>query len=380
MVVTARDVQAPRSAAVRTLKTLSRTFPSVGQHLAVLDGLRGIAVLIVILSHASLIDIDMVGIDMSGTGKAGVWLFFVLSSFLLMHQFLQLDASHSLNGRAWARYGWRRLVRIYPLYLVFLLACWLLPVATLMGPMSLGDVLAHLALVEGRWHTWSIAVEVKFYLMLPLLVLAYIHVARRSLAWATVLLAVGVALREWLAPEFDVDALRTYVAIFMVGSWAAIAHHHLSRRQLPVQLRIAAGIAAAALSLLAIAMTPSLWSLIIGKAVALQHWHRSYTLFAALWAALVLCLLHGPRLLQAIFAWVPLRVLGVVSFSAYLWHGIVLANLGWVPAGISPVARAALVFGSIVVVAAASYLLIERPFLVRGQRRAMPGAVVHEVQ
>lgn len=372
MVVTAQDLQAAGPAAAPgALRALSRTFPSVGRHLAVLDGLRGIAVLIVILSHASLLDIHMIGIDMSGTGKAGVWLFFVLSAFLLMHQFLQLDAAGTLDARAWTRYAWRRLLRIYPLYLVFLLVCWLSPLADLMGPMSSGDVLRHLAVVEGRWHTWSIAVEMKSYVLLPLLVLAYVHVARRSLLLATLLTAAGVALREWLAPPFDVDALRTYVAIFLVGSWAAVAHHHAARREWPARVRTLAGATAIAVFALAFAMTPSLWSLVVGRTLPLQHWHQAYTLFAALWATLLLCLLQGPRLLQAVFAWLPLRVLGVVSFSAYLWHGLVLANLGWLPDGAHPAVRGALVFGAIVVSAALSYLVIERPFLVRRSRASV---------
>lgn len=374
MVVTAQDLQATGPAAAPgALRALSRTFPSVGRHLAVLDGLRGIAVLIVILSHASLLDIHMIGIDMSGTGKAGVWLFFVLSAFLLTHQFLQLDAAGTLDARAWTRYAWRRLLRIYPLYLVFLLVCWLSPLADLMGPMSAGDVLRHLAVVEGRWHTWSIAVEMKFYVLLPLLVLAYVHAARRSLLLATALASAGVALREWLAPPFDVDALRTYVAIFLVGSWAAVAHHHAARREWTARMRTLAGAAAVAVFVLAFAMTPSLWSLIVGRAVPLQHWHQAYTVFALLWAALLLCLLQGPRLLQAVFAWLPLRVLGVVSFSAYLWHGLVLANLGWLPEDAHPAVRGAMVFGAIVVSAVASYLLIERPFLVRRSRAATAG-------
>ena len=348
------------------LRALSRTFPTVGRHLAVLDGLRGIALLLVVFSHSSLLGIHMVpGVDMSGTGKVGVWLFFVLSSFLLMHQFLHLDASGRLDGRAWWRYALRRVLRIYPLYVVFLLVCWLAPLKTLMGPMTGADVLRHLAVVEGRWHTWSIAVEVKYYLLLPLLVLLYLHVARRRFALATLLAAAGIVLHAWWTPTFDVDALRTYLPIFLTGSWVAIAHHHLAHHAPPPRRTRtwAAAAVAAALFALLMAMTPSVWGRLHDTVLPLSYWHRSFTLFGLLWGAFLLCLLQSPAWLQRGFAWLPLRVLGVVSFSAYLWHGPVLANLGWLPFAHGSIAQAVVLFLALLLVSVASYFVIERPFL-----------------
>lgn len=350
---------------------LTRTFPSVGSHMAVLDGLRGLALLLVVASHGSNMGLHFVpGVDMSGTGKTGVWLFFVLSAFLLMHQFLHLDERGRLGAGAWWRYAWRRVLRIYPLYTVFLLACWLVPMQHQMPPMSARVVWDHLTLQDAVWHTWSIAVELKYYLVLPLLVLGYIHVARRSFWAATVLLVVGLAAREWASPDFHVFYLRTYIAIFLVGSWLAVAHHHLGRHpEWSDRLRVPAALLALALFALAMAMTPSLWSMLRGAPVAKDHWHQAYTLYALLWGGFVLGLLHAPQWLQAVFGWLPLRVFGVVSFSGYLWHALVLENLGWLPFRIGSPAAAITVMAVIVLLSVVSYAVIERPFLRIGQRR-----------
>lgn len=358
----------------RPLGALTRTFPSVGAHLAVLDGLRGIALLLVVASHGSIGGLYFIpGVNMAGAGKTGVWLFFVLSSFLLMHQFLQLDAQGRLGARAWGRYALRRVLRIYPLYTVFLLACWLLPLRHQMPPMSAEEVWGHLTLQRGYWLTWSIVVEFKYYLVLPLMVLAYLHVARRSFWAATVLAAAAVGAREWLAPEFHVFQLRTYVAIFIVGSWVAVARHHLLRHP-DWAARVAgpAAFAACALFALAIAMTPSLWSQLWGVPVAQTYWHQSFTLYAIIWGGFLLALLQSPGWLQAGFGCLPLRVFGVVSFSGYLWHALVLENLGWLPFPAGSAAAAIAVMAVIVAISAASYLLIERPFLRLGLRRQQP--------
>jgi len=350
---------------------LTRTFPSVGAHMAALDGLRGIALLLVVASHGSHMGLHIVpGVNMAGTGKTGVWLFFVLSSFLLMHQFLHLDARGRLDGREWWRYAYRRVLRIYPLYIVFLLACWLLPLQHRMPPMSAQEVFDHLTLQRAYWLTWSIAVELKYYLVLPLMVLLYIHVARRRFWAATAMVAAAVATREWLDPPFHAYYLRTYIAIFFVGTWVAVARHHLGLHPAWAErLRLPAGVAACALFALAIAMTPSLWSLVQGVEVPFNRWHRSYTLYALLWGAFVLCLLQAPARLQAAFGWLPLRVFGVVSFSGYLWHGLLLDNLQWMPFAMDSYAAAATMLAVLVLISAASYALIERPFLRIGRSR-----------
>ena len=132
-------------------------------------------------------------------------------------------------------------------------------------------------------------------------------------------------------------------------------------------------------------MTPSLWGALRGTEVAFSHWHRSYTLFAVLWAAFMLCLLQAPAALQGVFGWMPLRVFGVVSFSGYLWHALLLENLDWMPFRLDRYPAAATMMAVLVVVSVISYALIERPFLRIGRARriaanAGPGAPATAVQ
>ena len=72
---------------------MSRTNPVQTNRIAGLDGLRGVAVLIVILSHMSIRDMYLApGLDFSGIGKSGVYLFFVLSAMLLASQMLNWNS------------------------------------------------------------------------------------------------------------------------------------------------------------------------------------------------------------------------------------------------------------------------------------------------
>jgi len=361
-----RHIDALRRIA-RLLRLLTRTFPSAGTHMAVLDGLRGIALLLVVMSHTSLMHLNLVpGLDMSGAGKIGVWLFFVLSSFLLMHQFIELDAKGKLDGRAWANYVVRRILRIYPLYLVYLLFCWLAPIQTYPDNLKPADVLLHLATLAGRAHLWSITVELRYYLLLPVLVVLYLYAMRRSFFAAAAATALAVSARDWLAPAFDRDGLLTYVSIFMIGSFVAVAHHHLSHRaawKAPATRQVLA-VAGLLLFFATVSTTPSIWAWLTGREIAVAYWHQSFTLFGLLWGAMLLALVNAAGWAQSLFGALPLRVFGVVSFSAYLWHATLLIHLARIPGlqtGSFPHAVAML--GGILLASIASYLLIERPFL-----------------
>jgi peptidoglycan/LPS O-acetylase OafA/YrhL len=131
-----------------------------------LDGIRGLAALIVVLGHCSNAGIHVIlDIDLSATAKIGVWLFFVLSAYLLasrlIDQFERGGGVHVVAG-----YAVRRILRIMPLY-----GALLLGLATF-GAMNAPTMIKHLALVEGSIHLWTIPVEMKFYAVLPVVALA----------------------------------------------------------------------------------------------------------------------------------------------------------------------------------------------------------------
>jgi peptidoglycan/LPS O-acetylase OafA/YrhL len=351
-------------------RSLARTHPSAGEHLAVLDGLRGFALLLVLASHLGLSGAHLVpGLDFSGSGKTGVWLFFALSSFLLMQQLLSLDAAGRLDVRAWRRYAARRVLRIYPLYVVFVLTCWLAPFPVYPAIADAAQVGRHLATLEGDGHLWSVAVEVHFYLLLPVLVLAWRYVLRRNVLAGLLAVAAVIAARHLADPPFDRDGLLTYLAIFMAGSGAALLHHHLRGKDWwrAPGTRHALAAVACAVAVLLVVLTPGIWNLLTGSAYPLDHWHRAFTPFALMSALLVLAAANAAPWARAVFGVLPLRVAGVVSFGAYLWHATLLASVGHAP-WFAGTLQAWVFVVATLLVSAVSYLVLEQPFLRIGTR------------
>ena len=340
------------------------------QHFDALDGLRGLAVLVVIVSHMSLYGIEPVpGFALQGSGKSGVYLFFVLSAFLLTRLLLEREPAAFADRRLWAGYALRRVLRIWPLFLVVLLASWAIVRAGLSPwpyKLQTPDLLQHLALREGQSVLWSIPVEFKFYLWLPLMALALAWMRARGwpLAVQAVPLAVALLLATWLWPPEEIGRqdvrLGPYLVLFFCGGFAAA----LDRRIAPGQ----AGRATAwwgALGLLALAAVvlsiPPVWAWATGGPEDPRMNHHRLLYFGFAWSALLLAVLHGPAWLRAPFTSVPMRVLGVVSFSAYLWHVPVIAQLRahgareWEGGALWTLA-------AIVLVSIVSFLVIERPF------------------
>ncbi len=335
---------------MRTLTAVKRSEP--------LDGLRGVAVLMVLLSHASNGGHDVLrGVDASGIGRSGVFLFFILSSFLLTSQVLERAG----GGVGWGRFALRRLLRVVPAYAVCL------GVYAALGEFSPRVASLHLVFLRGEAHFWTVPVEVLFYLSLPALGLALSALSGVA-ARAGVLIA-AIAVLSWLfppdyparAPDFTPNVL-PFMPVFLSGSLVAV----LAPRVASIRGGAGRGLACAGWigALGALSLTPSVASWIVGDVIPHRRFHLWFLEHAALWSlVLMACIVPAGAALRWALSWRPLTALGRISYSVYLYHALALALAAAHPLGgqggwVGPCAALlSLALGGL------SYALVERPFL-----------------
>ena len=353
--------------------------------IAAFDGLRGLAALIVVLSHTSNSGFYLLpGADFGGIGKSGVFLFFVLSAFLLTRPLLGVGWG-ALRPAQLGVFALRRVLRIYPLYALYLLAAvvtTLYAVPSVAGrptplpfPLDWTAFWRQMSLQDGFGVTWSIVVEFKFYFVLPFLATGMgVLLARGGRAWAVAGLAgVAVALAVWRrvsGAEFELLATLSYAELFLVGCLGAV----LSAREIGAGWRRLAGVAAAVAGVAYLLTIPSLHSALVAE-VAFSHFHEAILLFSAIWFAVVMWAQFDGPLAKALFANPPMRHLGDISFSLYLLHVPVLTVMQRLELGSA--LSAWLVLGVSVALSTVSYRLVERPLFRLGRRRAQqtPGVV-----
>jgi peptidoglycan/LPS O-acetylase OafA/YrhL len=174
---------------------LSQAIDYTGQvkHLKYLDSLRGIAILLVILVHSWIMSGHV--IPFFFIGQRGVQLFFIVSALTLM-----MSLHTRRDNRKWASYFVRRFFRIAPMFYLAMLGNIILtnsqgssfsPGEILLGAFMMhgfSPQLINVIVIGG----WSVAVEVMFYLALPL-----IFWLVRSLFSSVVLLGVTFSVCGW---------------------------------------------------------------------------------------------------------------------------------------------------------------------------------------
>lgn len=356
--------------------------------------------------------------------SAGLTLFFVLSGFLLYRPFAAAIARRT-EHQPISAYLHNRVMRIAPAYWVILLFTALvlgtasvrgptgeLGVGYLTNPLELGQVALLLqdyrpsTMVIGIGPAWSLAVEVVFYLVLPMLVLLAAGLARRSqgrrgrtlalLAPPVLLLLLGLSGKFTAAhllpagplagynPDWHSVVERSFWAqadLFAFGMFAAVLHVESSdgRIRLPAHWRkIAVGLAA--LVFIPCAAT-------IGSG---EHSYLLQNTGEALAIALVLAVIVIPGRQGAKPLWAvrllesrPFVAVGVASYSVFLWHypvilwlrenGLTAGGLGGLALNLALVA---IVTGAL---SALTYRYVERPALRRKRRSREPGAETQPV-
>jgi peptidoglycan/LPS O-acetylase OafA/YrhL len=335
-----------------------------------IDGLRALALLPVLLFHA--------GFETFSGGYVGVDVFFVISGYLITSIVLR-----SLGEGRFSIVDFyeRRMRRILPaLFLVLLVSfpfawAWMLPAD--MERYSAG--LASVSLFASNilfWrtsgyfdgtaelkpllHTWSLAVEEQFYLLYPLLFLLVWGRGRRAFVAVVAIGAViSFALADWsslLRPSATFYLLPTRAWELALGALAAV---YLSRHPAAT----GGPLVRAAASLLGLA-------LISFAVVAFDDgtpFPGRYALLPTLGTVLIICFATRETWAGRLLGSRVLVGIGLVSYSAYLWHQPLLAlarhrSLGHVE---WPLA-AGLLLGSLAL-AALTWKYVEQPF--RDRRR-----------
>lgn len=171
-----------------------------------LDTLRAIAVSLVVLHHYVLFVTDRPTFGWVGEiGWAGVDLFFALSGYLIGNQIFKAIAGG--EGLSLRRFYARRLLRTLPNYWVVLALYFLWPAFRGDGPLL--PLWKYLSFIQNHHlepgtafsHSWSLAIEEQFYMLLPALALLGAAVGRSLRgAWLAILLAfaAGMLTRDWL--------------------------------------------------------------------------------------------------------------------------------------------------------------------------------------
>lgn len=139
------------------------------QHIDALDGLRGLAALIVAVSHFTNETDFLDGILGHGAGQIGVMIFFALSGFLMAHLYMQRE----LRSITLLLFFSRRIARVVPLYFLVVISSYCLwrlrGEAWPLFPVTSESLIENLFFLKGVSILWTIAVEFQFYIFFPLI-------------------------------------------------------------------------------------------------------------------------------------------------------------------------------------------------------------------
>jgi len=333
------------------------------QRVAPLDGIRGIAMILVLIHH------QLIPLSLNG-GFLGVDLFFVLNGFLITG--LLAKEFEATNSISLINFYARRALRLAPAFLIYLFAALVITYKQHPEEFACEVKLVGLSLVYlTNWRMalgwdysldptaiiWSLSIEEQFYLVWPplLLLLLSWRIKRSHISVALSLIVVIVAIHRATLWTEGAELNRMYYgtdtradALF-VGCLCAF----LAQRRLPARLK-------STLRIFGLGAAVFLAYLISTVSFTGQFLYRGgYTLIALATGLLIWTVNDSEHTWFArLLSLYPFRWFGLISYSLYLWHWLLLRNVSfyYVAGAWDGWAK----FVAAVTIAASSFYLIER--------------------
>jgi peptidoglycan/LPS O-acetylase OafA/YrhL len=195
-------------------------------------------------------------------------------------------------------------------------------------PLDLQGFINHMLLMEGERVTWSIAVEFKFYFILPFLIF-FLFKIKEHIRFAFVPILVGLFIASQIFyPQHD--SLRNdprmlpYLPIFLFGIVLSIFYLKVrsidfttSQKRLLECLGLMCAVAL-------ILISPIIYSALI-EPIEFNHFHKDFILYSVLWSGVIFSAICVNGIIRRIFSWRVFRYYGALSFSIYLFHPIFIS-------------------------------------------------------
>lgn len=349
-----------------------------------LDGVRAIAVILVMLFHfypQGILQIGWVGVD----------LFFVLSGFLITNILIKYkDREHYFKS-----FYMRRVIRIFPIYYIVVIPLLLLNYFALHNK-AIGEQLSYLFYLQnfaalgseflfGLEHTWSLAIEEQFYLFFPF-VIRFLPL-KKSFYFVIGLILMAILLRTFFAikePEifyWQSVLFFTRMDSLLLGALLplAVSNFSIKKNTMSTILNVVLIFSAILIFFSIINYSfanlqeygfAQLLSQSFGKeSLSTPYGHLRFTFFALFFAACVgkVAYFSGDKHKYLFLRWKPLEFIGRISYGIYLYHWIIqrfttlyLEKTGWqINAFVLVLAKIVLT----IVIAYFSWIWIEKPIL-----------------
>lgn len=327
-----------------------------------LDALRGIAVLLVIFAHFTQDQsavIKTFGSSIFQIGQAGVSLFFLISGYII---------PRSINGAPSLAVFWaRRVMRLYPIYWVSILAALILVwlgLFRLPAGVGLVGVALNLTMLQGFVGVsdvigvfWSLKFEMAFYFLMT--GIAYSKLLCRPLEifllyTASILVAAGAFVLADRHFPYGMFHLYMMLLGWVLGEWHS---QNVSTR--------AARVATVLATITAIACA---YAAFHGRLDFSGYGTLSFIPMLTAWVGAIALFVVVLSVSSDLYVPNWLAWIGVTSYSSYLLHILVLSAFGWLATDLGAMAIPlwfAIAFG----VSGVTYRLIEKPMVDLGHRR-----------
>jgi peptidoglycan/LPS O-acetylase OafA/YrhL len=310
--------------------------PSTNRDYHFLDGIRGVAILMVLTCHFIYVNphagpaLRFIG-DIALAGKNGVPLFFALSGFLISWPFWKRRVRGEKTA-APAGYGWRRFYKIYPplcLSILLLTPFYILRTGDSSYLQLALKWLVWVPLffrIDGRLNPvmWSLVIEVQFYIVLPLLMLCLKRISTKTCLWLVPVLffVVGIGQRSFQFWKYGLPVAYVKAIDFPFPSGLDFFALGVLIAGLHSQRKITASHARWAWAGVALLIGMIVWGGWLQFAsIETFPLDETVSLGVKVACGLILLCVGNPRaLLSRVFSHPALRWCGIISYEWYLFH------------------------------------------------------------